>query len=107
MQALRQHRKQRAYPVERLRAPCPRGAPVSAELQVLAHGHASEEAAAFGDDGDALLAVAMRREAREIATVQAHRAGDDTVQAGDGVDQRGLAGAVRADDADQLALADR
>ncbi len=41
--------------------------------------------------------------AREVAAVKRHRAGRDRMQAGDRVDERDLARAVRADDAHELA----
>ena len=65
-----------------------------------------EQAPAFGDDGDAGLAEAVRRELRDVAALEDDPAAARALDAGDGVDERRLAGAVRADDAEQLAGAD-
>src|SRR5207249_6430407 len=102
---LREHREERAHPLKRLRPPRPSRGPVGAELEVLAHRHAGKEPAPFRHDGDAVVAVTVRRETRHVAPVEAQRAAVDTVQAGERIDERRLAGAVRADDAHRLAFA--
>ncbi len=98
-----ERREERERGGERL-APMRLGArQVAAELEVLAHRHAGEEAPPLRHDGDARRAEAMRRQARDVAAVKDEAAGARALDAGDGVDQRRLAGAVRADDREQLA----
>ena len=75
----------------------------AAELQVLAHRHRREEAPAFGNDRDAGGAEAMRRQPRDVRAVEADAPGAGALDAAERVDQRRLAGAVRADDREQLA----
>ena len=56
---------------------------------------------------DAGKAAALRRDAGDVLAVELDRAGIGRHRAGDQREQRGLAGAVRADDAQRLALGDR
>ena len=51
-------------------------------------------------------ASCLGREAGDVAAVEPDRAGVGPVEPGDEIEQRRLAGAVRADDADELALGD-
>jgi hypothetical protein len=81
------------------------GRQVAAELEVLEHRHLREEAAALGHDGDA-GAQYVRRQRLQLGTVHRDHARPRAQDAGDRVDQRGLAGAVRADDAEQLPARD-
>ena len=106
LELLAQHREEVEHLLQRLRAARLRGAAEAAELQVLLHRHFGKEPAAFGHEGDAGLAVAMRRQARDVGAVDVQAAARDPVQSGKRVDERALAGAVRAEQDDDLALLD-
>ena len=75
--------------------------------QVLVDRQAAEQVGDLERTGEALLADAVRRQALNVAAVEAHGAAVRRVQARDQVEQRGLAGAVRADQGMDLAGADR
>ena len=62
-----------------------------------------EQAPAFRHDGNAGFAKAVTVELRDITAVEIQAAGAHAVNAGNGIDQRGLAGTVGADHADQFA----
>src|SRR3989441_11336194 len=104
--ALAQGRKGRVDPLEAPAAQPPRWRRVAADLQVLLDGHGRKEAAAFGDERDAVAAEVVRRYRRQIATVEADGSGPDRQEAGDRVDQCRLAGAVRSHHGDEVARAD-
>src|SRR5262249_35856536 len=65
-----------------------------------------EHAAVLEGAGDAERGEPLRREARHVAAFEAHRAGIGLVEAGDEIEQRRLAGAVRAYDRDELLFGD-
>ena len=73
------------------------------QAEVLEHGQAAEHAAALRHDGDAAPRPAEGRLARHLAPVHQHRAGARRHLAHEGADQRGLAHAVAAHQADGLA----
>ena len=56
---------------------------------------------------DALVADAVRRQPADLRALEADRAGGRRVEPGDAVEDRALARAVRADQAEDLALLDR
>jgi hypothetical protein len=85
--------------------PRARGRGVAADLEILLDRHRRKEAATFGDERDPVAAELVRRDRREISPVEAHAAAADRQQAGDRVDERGLAGAVRSHHGDELARA--
>ena len=98
-----QNREQRHNIVQRLGAPGFGRRNEAAQLQVVAHCHLREQAPAFGHDGNASFAKAVAVELRDITTVKAQAAGAHAVNAGNGIDQGGLACTVGADHADQFA----
>src|SRR5262249_56979754 len=100
-------RKRRVDAVEALAPLRARGGGVAADLEILLDRHRREEAAAFGNERDSAAAELVRRDPREVVSVELHAAATDRQEAGDGVDERGLAGAVGSDDGDQLAPSDR
>ena len=61
---------------------------------------------ALGDLADAEIADAVARPAGDVGAAEADAAARRSQHAGDGADQRGLAGAVGADDGDDRALLD-
>ena len=75
-----------------------------AHFEVLGDGERREHLAAFRDLPDAEIADAVRRQAGDVGAAQHDAAARRPVHAGDGADQRGLAGAVGADDGDDRAL---
>src|SRR5581483_6543012 len=77
-----------------------------AHLEVLENGEVGEDLAAFGDMADARLAHAMARPAGDVLAVEYHAPARRPLDAMDGADQRALAGAVGADDGDDLARVD-
>ncbi|MNS56966.1 hypothetical protein D3C72_898420 [compost metagenome] len=79
---------------------------IGAHLQVFQHCHARENPAAFGRLGDALAGDEMRWQMGNVLTVEDHLTGARLRAAADGHHQRRLAGAVGADQADDLALVD-
>ncbi len=76
---------------------------VGAHFQVLEHGHAAEDAAALGHVGDAAGGDGVRGQAGQVGAVVPHRSRARAEQAGDGAEQRRLAGAVGAEHGDHLA----
>ncbi len=68
--------------------------------------HVGKDLPPLGDLADAEIADAVARLAGDLFALEADRAARRAVHPGDGADQRGLAGAVRADDGDDLALGD-
>src|SRR4029079_16678365 len=75
-------------------------------LKVLVHGHAGEDAAAFGALRDAELDDLVRTQPVDALAAQDDLALARAKQPGDGPQRRGLAGAVGADEGDDLALVD-
>ena len=74
--------------------------------QVLAHGQRREHALAAGHLDDAAGGDLVRRGVGDVAPVEDDRAAVGLDQPGDGLEQRRLAGAVGAEQGDDLALAD-
>ena len=74
------------------------------DQQVLEHGHAGEQADVLegagdlGAVGDAMARQVLQRVDLAADALQAEGAGGGSVEAGDAVEQGGLAGAVGADD---------
>lgn len=62
-----------------------------------------EEVRALGDEPDP---AAVRSDAREVAVAEQDRSGPDAQQSGEGLDDRGLARAVRPDQRDALVRCD-
>jgi hypothetical protein len=75
--------------------------------RVLEHGHGAERLRDRVRAPDAPAAPVVRRGRADLRTEEADRARIRAQVAGDQVEERGLAGAVRADDADELAARDR
>ena len=75
---------------------------LAAEIEIFAHRHVGEQFAAFGALHDAVARDRRRGPAaqRGAFATDVARIGQ---QAGDGIEQRGLAGAVQADDRDEFA----
>src|SRR6185437_178304 len=78
-----------------------------AHLEILEHGHAREDAASFGLVRDAAAHDEMRRQSGDVAALEDDAAGAGARLAADRHEQRRLAGAVGADEADDLTLIDR
>ena len=81
--------------------------PARADAEVLGHGQPEEEAAALRHMRDAESRAAARRCAREVGAVEHDAAGHRLDEPGDGAQDRRLAGAVRAEQRDDLARRDR
>src|SRR6516164_1260487 len=77
-----------------------------ADQKVLEHGQLFERLRYLVRAGDARPAARLRRSAGEVAAIKADRASVRRKAAGDQVEQRGFACAVRSDHADRLALSD-
>ena len=77
-----------------------------AELQIFEHGQVRQHAPLLGDPGDAAPHDLVRGQPGEVLAAQAHAAARGARQAHDGSQRGRLAGAVAADEADHLALAD-
>src|SRR5262249_32830673 len=88
--------------LEALAAPRAHRRRVAADLEILLDGHRREEAAARGDQGDPVAAELVGRDRGEITPAEAHAAAADRQETGDRVDERGLPGAIRPDDRDEL-----
>ena len=78
-----------------------------AEREVFRDREAGEDVPPFRDEGDARGDHVLERDAGERFAGEGDRAGGRPDDAGDRREQRGLAGAVRPDDADDLAARDR
>ena len=79
---------------------------VGAHLQVLQHRHAGEDAPALGRLADPADHPQVGAQVGDVLPVEPDPAGGDRAQPGDGPHGGGLAGAVRADQGDDLALVD-
>jgi len=104
--ALLQPRKQLIDPVELLGKTRACGGNEGADPQVFLDRQRREQAAVLRHMRNALLDHLMRRQARDGAALERHDPFARGDQAGDDPHQRGLAGAVRTDDADGLAAGD-
>jgi hypothetical protein len=77
---------------------------VHAHLEVLLDGQRGEHVVRLGDEPDALGDQVVGPLVGDVLTVEPDRPGLDLDQAEQGLEQRRLAGAVGADDADELVL---
>ena len=77
-----------------------------ADHDVLERGHTREQPDVLERAGDAEGADLVSLEAPELLTVEGHRAFGRLVDTGEKVEERGLAGTVRTDEGDDLALVD-
>ncbi len=78
-----------------------------ADHDVLARGHVVEEANVLERAADAPLGDRVRRLARHVLAAELDLPGGRLVDAGEHVEERRLAGAVRADQAGDRAFGDR
>src|SRR5262249_32444133 len=102
--SLLQAREQRIDPLEGLSGPRLRHAE-GAELEVVLDIHAGEQFAVLGDEAQPQRDAVLDLKPAKVLAVE----GDTALQrqdAHDGVEQRGLAGAIGADDGDDLAVPD-
>src|ERR1019366_3972145 len=106
MAALGQGREQRVDFFEVAIAQGTRARQHGAHIQVLDRRQGRENLAAFGDLTDAETADLMPRPAGDIQAAEIDVAACRLVHPGDGADERGLAGAVGADNGDDGALLD-
>jgi hypothetical protein len=83
------------------------GPQVATHLQVLQHGHLRKDVPPFRAVGDAEREDRARRGLGDVVPIECDGAGARMQQPRDRLQGRGLAGAVRADQGDELALADR
>ena len=72
--------------------------------EVLEHGLVLEELGVLEGAGDTALGHPVHRQPRDVLPGEGHGARVDIVETADEVEDGGLAGAVRADDAEDLAL---
>ena len=77
-----------------------------AEQQIFGHRQTGENVPAFRHQRDALRDHVLKRNSAERLAGECHGARGWRDDPGDGENQRALAGAVRADDADDLAFID-
>ena len=77
-----------------------------AHFEVFHDGQHGKHVPAFGHQHDAFFDDAVRREGTQVFAAQAHGAVARLEQAADRLQGRALAGAVRADERDDLALVD-
>src|SRR5229473_777426 len=77
-----------------------------AHFEILQDAHVGEDLAALRHLAESQIADHMRRRSRDIAILEADRAARGLLHAEDGADERALAGAVGADDGDDLARGD-
>src|SRR5215208_1486295 len=83
-----------------------RAAGVAADEHVLADGHVREQREVLERPRDPTVHDAVRADAQHVVAVEDDATGVGPVHARDDVERRRLAGAVRADQADDLALSD-
>ena len=62
-----------------------------------------EDVLGLRHEGEAVADLLVRRRGGDLGAGEAHGAGMDRDEAGDGLDERRLAGAVRAEEGDELA----
>ncbi len=74
---------------------------------VLEHGHAGKRLRDLERAREAQAAAALGRSLRDVLAGEQHAAGVGRDGAGGDTEQRGLAGAIRPDDAERLAVAQR
>ena len=104
-EALRKMREQRQYTLE-ITAEFGGLGDDRAHLQVFQHRHAGKDAAPFGRVGELQARDAVRLQMRNVVTVEGDRAGPRARLAADGHHQSRFAGAVGADQRDDLAFVD-
>jgi len=90
--------------LQRLSAPAARARQHRAHLQVLEHREAGEHLAPLGDLADAEVADGVRFQPENGFLLEGNRPGSWLLYSRNAADERGLAGAVGADDGDDLAL---
>ena len=73
------------------------------EQQIVGDGELGENLAAFGHLHDAARDQPVDRQAGDVLALEADAPAGERHDAGDAVERRGLAGAVRAEQADHLA----
>jgi hypothetical protein len=79
---------------------------VAAEHEIVEHGHAAEQGDVLEGPRDAQLGHPARRTVGDVAAFEGDATRVGVVEAADHVEQSGLAGAVRADDRQDLAATD-
>src|SRR5262249_32741193 len=79
---------------------------VGAHTQIVHHGHALEDGATFGHEAHTAPSDLVCCHARDVLTFELDRSPAWADQTGNGLQQCGLAGAVRADQRYDLALVD-
>ena len=79
---------------------------MAADQDVLQHGEGGEQADVLEGAGDAGGQDLVRRQAEQLAALEADGAAGGGHEAGDDVEEGGLAGAVGADDGDDAAVGD-
>jgi hypothetical protein len=77
------------------------------QAEVLAHGEVRQHAALLGNPRDAAPDDLVRLEPRDVLAAQRHASARGARDAHDGQERGRLAGAVAADEAHHLAIADR
>src|SRR5207244_3555977 len=95
------------YPVAILPTLRPGAGQHGARVEIFAHAERRKDLPALGDLADAEIGYAMARQAADLGAPEHDAAAGRTVHAGNGLDQRGLAGAVGADDRRDRPLIDR
>src|SRR5262249_39844817 len=95
LRALAQDGKQRVDPVEHVATVRSVRVGEGAELEIFRRGEAAEEPPSFGDEGETELHAIRRIETSERPSVEADLPRPRRDEAGDGLEERGLARAVR------------
>ena len=80
------------------------GPRVSAHFQIFQHGHLQEDAPSFRAERHPLRNNLVRRHAHDVLVVQKDAAAAGLQQSGHGIQRRGFARAVGADQGNDLAL---
>ena len=104
--ALGQEREEREHALERLPPQAPALGAARAQLEVLEHGHRGEELAALRHVGDPARHDGRGRQPADPPALELDGAAAQREEAADRAERRRLARAVRADQRDDLALAD-
>src|SRR6202165_5851789 len=100
-------REQREYPLAILRALPPGARQHGADLEILVDAERGEDLTALRALAEAKMAHAVARQAADLGSAEPDAAASRTMHAGDGLDQRSLAGAIGAHDGGARSLVDR
>jgi hypothetical protein len=100
---LGEQRKPRVDPLEVVFPVPPASLGVGAHLEILEHGERRKHLPAFGHVREPAMRARRRLHRQQVGALEADRSRQRRDDAGDGLEQGRLAGAVRTDDGDELA----